>query len=250
MEVNIPIPWIQWKVSGRFFSFRSNKYCSSQVETCHDVIAEAGVLMVGLYGLTPQNTRIHMNRCICIYLFIQMTYLYIVFTYIHIYRWCSVTSIFYTCPSWNLIVKPFRAIFWGWHHVLEVSMVQVPNLEDRRSDLDNSQTCVFPNFHDFCFFHYACFGVAVIFAYTFHYKKCSTHPGSKVYKLFQLKLSASRILVVHHKGFVNILSNGRIICFEMIQFICISTLSLLARCWFCAYIFHQSRLGIYIYMHW
>ena len=127
------------------------------METCHDVIAEAGVLMVGLYGLTPQNTRIHMNRCMYIYIYIYSYRWHIYTLYIHIYRWCSVTSDFCTCPRWQWIVKPFRAIFWGWHHVLEVSMVQVPNLEDRRSDFDNSQTCEFPNFHDFCFFHYAYF---------------------------------------------------------------------------------------------
>ena len=64
-------------------------------------------------------------------------------------------------------------------------MVQVPNLEDGRSDFDNSQICVFPNFHDLVF-SLRMFCVAVIFAYTFHHKKCSTHPGSKVYKLFQV----------------------------------------------------------------
>lgn len=172
-----------------------------------------------------------------------MTYLYIVYTYIHIYRWCSVTSNFYTCPRWQWIVKPFRAIFWGWHHVLEVSMVQVPNLEDGRSDFDNSQTCEFPNLHDFCFFTMHFLALQRFLRTPSITKSVQRIQGPKSINCFRfsqiwLKLSASRILVVHHTGFVNILSNGGIICFEMIQFICTSTLSLLARCWFCVYILH------------
>ena len=101
-------------------------------------------------------------------------------------------------------------------------MVQVPNLEDRRSDFDNSQACEFPNFHDFCFFTTHFLALQWFLCTPSITKSVQRIQGSKSIKCCRfsqiwLKLSASRILVVHHKGFVKILSSGGIICFEMIQ---------------------------------
>lgn len=108
-----------------------------------------------------------------------------------------------------------------------------------------------PKFPWFLLFHYACFALQWFLRTPSITKSVQRIQGPKSinsfrFRQFWLKMSASRIHLVYRKGFVNILSIGGIIFFEMIQFICISTLSLLARCWFCVYIFHQSRLGIYI----